>query len=296
MSGGQPGDNTFAAMIEAAYAARDEWLREEHQRSLPLQDAMFDRWERARKLGFGEGASIYNSAIVYGDVRVGERSWIGPYVLLDGSGGPLTIGAYCSISAGTHIYTHDTVKWALSGGHSPYRKAAVSIGDRCYVGSQVIIAAGVSIGTCSVISANSLVKDDVPPQTIVGGTPARRIGKVVFDNMEPQLVFDDNVRSGAAAAPVATGIRAYLDMVVARIAQDSFGQRAGPIVTLSEDTAEAPGIGVSGSVEVRIARRDGTPALLHREAFMGLKSRDDVDDLFARVLSVVLMNHTDWPR
>lgn len=195
MSVQPPDDASFAAMLRSAYAAREDQLRREHQRSLPLQDAMFDRWERARKLGFGEGASIYNSAVVYGDVRIGEHSWVGPYVVLDGSGGPLIIGAYCSISAGTHIYTHDTVAWALSGGRSPYRKAAVSIGDRCYIGSQVVIAAGVSIGSRCVVSANSFVKDDVAPETIVGGTPARRIGKVVFDNLEPKLVFDDNVRT-----------------------------------------------------------------------------------------------------
>jgi len=52
------------------YEDRDKELREQFRRSLPFQDAMFDRWERARLLGFEEGVSIYNSALVFGDVRV----------------------------------------------------------------------------------------------------------------------------------------------------------------------------------------------------------------------------------
>jgi acetyltransferase-like isoleucine patch superfamily enzyme len=181
-------------MLRAVYAARDDMLLSTYQRSLPLQDAMLDRWERARKLGFGEAASIYNSALVFGDVSVGMHTWIGPYVVLDGSGGGLKIGAYCSISAGVHIYTHDTVKWALSGGRSPYSRAEVAIGDRCYIGSQTVIAAGVSVGPQCVVSANSLVKDDVPARTIVGGSPARRLGEVVFGGEEPILKFDHRQR------------------------------------------------------------------------------------------------------
>lgn len=180
---------TFTARLREAYAAQDAEFRQKYARSLPLGEAFDDRWERARKLGFGKGASVYNTTAVFGDVRVGEGTWIGPFVVLDGSGG-LTIGSWCSISCGVHLYSHDTVVWALSGGKLPYRKAAVSIGDCCYIGSQVVVAAGVSIGAQCVVSANSFVNDDVPPQTIVGGNPARRIGKVVFDGATPRLTYD----------------------------------------------------------------------------------------------------------
>jgi acetyltransferase-like isoleucine patch superfamily enzyme len=181
--------DAFLHMLRQAYAGQDALLRERYARSLPMQDALDDRWERARRLGFGEGASIYNSVAVYGDVKVGANTWIGPYVLLDGSGG-LTIGSTCSISAGAHIYTHDTVTWALSGGQKPYRYQPVSIDDRCYIGSQVVIAAGVKIGKECVVSANSFVNHNVTDRTVVGGVPARRIGEVRFDGDEPTLVYD----------------------------------------------------------------------------------------------------------
>lgn len=179
----------FVRSIHEAYQARDNFLREKYDRSLPMQDAFGDRWERARKLGFGEGASIYNSAVVFGEVKVGAKTWVGPYVVLDGSGG-LSIGSTCSISCGVHIYSHDTVAWALSAGQRSYRYMPVTIGDCCYIGSQAVIAGGVTIGTQCVISANSFVKDDVPERTIVGGTPVRRIGEVLFEDNEPKLVYD----------------------------------------------------------------------------------------------------------
>ena len=97
-----------------------------------------DRWERARTLGFGANASVYASAYVYGDVRVGGDTWIGPFTILDGTG-ELTIGENCSISAGVQIYTHDSVRWALSGGEAAYERAPVRIGDHCYIGPQTVI-------------------------------------------------------------------------------------------------------------------------------------------------------------
>lgn len=180
----------LAQLLRAYYEHEDARLRREYRRSLSFQDAAFDRWERAARLGFGEGASIYNSAAVYGDVRVGARTWIGPYTLLDGSGGGLAIGSFCSISTGVQIYTHDTVLWALSGGELPRAEANVTVGDRVYIGSGSIIALGVSIGSGCVIAANSFVNADVPDATIVGGTPARRLGAVVGTGRDVRMVFD----------------------------------------------------------------------------------------------------------
>jgi acetyltransferase-like isoleucine patch superfamily enzyme len=181
----------FSQMLRACYETDDSRLRREHHRSLPFQDAAFDRWERAARLGFGEGASIYNSAAVYGDVRVGAHTWVGPNTLLDGSGGGLTIGAYCSISSGVQIYTHDTVLWALSGGQLPRAEAAVTIGDCVYIGSGSIIAAGVRIGSRCVVAANSYVNRELADGTIVGGSPARRLGAVVGEGRTVRLVYDE---------------------------------------------------------------------------------------------------------
>ncbi|WP_202614757.1 DapH/DapD/GlmU-related protein [Elioraea sp. Yellowstone] len=192
--------DAFVELLKAAALAREAQLREQFQRSLPFADAIFDRWERARRLGFGEGSSIYDSACVFGDVTVGRHVWIGPWVMLDGSGG-LTIGDHVSLSAGVQIYTHDTVHWAVSGGVVPPRRASVAVGDRVYVGSQSVIAQGVTIGRKCVISANSLVIDDVPEATIVGGVPAVPIGRVEGEGAEVRLVFTRRRMQRTAGLP-----------------------------------------------------------------------------------------------
>jgi acetyltransferase-like isoleucine patch superfamily enzyme len=180
------------SLLQQLRLEREGELREKYDRSLPFADGTFDRWERAKRLGFGAESSIYDSSFVFGDVRVGAKTWIGPYVMLDGSGGGISIGSTCSISAGVHVYTHDTVLWALSGGALPPRNGSVSISNRVYIGSQSVIARGVKIGTMAVVAANSFVRDDVPSRVIVGGVPAKRIGCVEGDGKEVQLVFDGN--------------------------------------------------------------------------------------------------------
>jgi acetyltransferase-like isoleucine patch superfamily enzyme len=162
----------IAELLAAFLAHRRKDLRARFDRVLPFGDYVSDRWEKARALGFGEGASIYDSAHVFGDVRVGAATWIGPFVILDGSGG-LSIGANCSISAGVQIYSHDSVQWAVSGGKAGYDYAETRIGDNCYIGPNTIVARGVTIGAGSIIGANSLVLEDVPAGSKAFGSPCR---------------------------------------------------------------------------------------------------------------------------
>lgn len=172
-----PGLQAELAQLHARL--RDE-MRERYQRDLPLDELLGDRWDRARSLGFGEGSSIYQSAYVYGDVQVGAGTWIGPWVLLDGSGG-LTIGSGCDISAGVQIYTHDTVERVLSEGRRDVARAPVAIGDHCHMGAGAVVLRGITVGDHSVVGASALVNRDVPPLTIVAGVPARPIGRVELD-------------------------------------------------------------------------------------------------------------------
>lgn len=189
-------DRVLKSLVRLYEKLRSD-MRERWQRDLPFDELLFDRWERAKSLGFGEGASIYHTSYIYGDVRVGKYTWIGPYTLLDGSGG-LTIGDYCSISAGVHIYTHDTVKWALSGGEADYERAPVRIGDCCYIGSQTVVAKGVTIGDHCVVGACSFVNQDIPPHTVAFGIPCRLVGRVeINESGNIRLVL--NVRQVAGS-------------------------------------------------------------------------------------------------
>jgi acetyltransferase-like isoleucine patch superfamily enzyme len=144
-----------------------------------MEELLFDRWERAKCLGFGEGSSIYHISYIYGDVKVGENTWIGPFTVLDGSGG-LIIGDYCDISSVFQIYSHDTIKRSLSGGRLSIDKAPVNISSYCHIGPQTIITKGVTIGSYSIIGACSVITKDISEYSIVVG-PGRIIGKVAVN-------------------------------------------------------------------------------------------------------------------
>jgi acetyltransferase-like isoleucine patch superfamily enzyme len=170
---------------------RDWWrtaharVREEFDRSLPLADYVVDRWERARAYGFGEGTSVYDSCLVLGDVTVGEHTWVGPFTVLDGSGG-LTIGSHCAVSAGVHLYSHDTVLRTVTAGEAPIEYGRTTIGDRAFLGPHVVVQRGVTVGDGAVIGANSFVTRDIPEGVLAFGSPCRVRGDA------PRWRDDDN--------------------------------------------------------------------------------------------------------
>lgn len=142
-----------------------------YKRHVSIGDLIFERDETAKFLGFGEGTTCYNNVLVLGDVTVGKNTWIGPNVILDGSGG-LVIGDHVSISAGVQIYTHHTVNKSVTLGSSPVQKEKTVIGNGVYIGPNSVIQMGVTIGDSSIIGALSLVNRDIPPMSKAFGTPA----------------------------------------------------------------------------------------------------------------------------
>lgn len=167
------------------------------KRSMPFYEEILGdkaRWDRARFLGFGGDTSIYQSSYVYGDVKVGHHTWIGPFTILDGTGG-LQIGNYCNISSGVQIYTHESSDWALSGGKAKYTKAPVRVGNCSYIGSLTIIRMGVNIGDHVLVGAHSFVGKSIPSNSIVVGCPARIIGKVEVQGAKVKLRYSKEGRA-----------------------------------------------------------------------------------------------------
>lgn len=178
-----------SSILKRFFSAKRQLLKGKYNRVLPTNELFTDRWEKAAYLGFGKGSSIYDSSCVFGDVKVGKDTWVGPYTILDGSGG-LSIGSNCSISAGVHIYSHSTVLWAVSGSKESYEYGKVLIGDNCFIGPQSMIHMGVSIGKHCIIAANSFVNKDVSDYTVVGGNPAKELGRVIISNGKPEIQYN----------------------------------------------------------------------------------------------------------
>ena len=138
-------------------------MKDQFDRHVSIQDLLSDRWETAKFYGFGEGTSCYNNVLIIGDVKVGENTWIGPNVILDGSGG-LEIGDYVSISAGVQIYSHHTVDWSTSLGSKPVNRQPTKIGNGVFLGPNSVIQMGTSIGDKAVIGAMSFVNKNIPKE------------------------------------------------------------------------------------------------------------------------------------
>ena len=127
----------------------------------------------------GKFANIYHlnskfikpENIIIGDyVKIGENAYI------DGSGdieiGDCTIiGPNITIITANHNY--DNAEF-LPYDNMMIRKKVV-IGPYCWIGRDVMIIPGVTIGKASVIGAGSVVTKNIEPYSIVGGNPAKLI-------------------------------------------------------------------------------------------------------------------------
>ncbi|MFQ3228911.1 sugar O-acetyltransferase [Reinekea sp.] len=92
--------------------------------------------------------------------------------ILDGA--KVTIGRKTLIAPGVHIYTarHPL---AVKERREWEDCAPVTIGEECWIGGQVTICPGVTIGDRAVIGAGSVVIRDVPADTLYAGNPAKFI-------------------------------------------------------------------------------------------------------------------------
>ena len=127
-------------------------------------------------------------AWIIGNPEIGEGTWVGAFTVLDGSGG-LRIGRGCDVSCGAHIYTHSTVRRCVSGRvHDGIDREPVVIGDYVFIGANAVVMMGVTIGDRCIIAAGAVVSTDVPSGTIMGGVPARPLGRVEVDGAQVQMV------------------------------------------------------------------------------------------------------------
>lgn len=123
-------------------------------------------------------SNSYNThAVIIGEVEIGEGCWIGPFTLLDGSGG-LSIGAKTEISAGAQVYSHSSVRRAVSNGREAIDRARTSIGCNVHIGANAVVLMGATIGDNCVIGAGAVVTQyaEIPSGSIAVGVPARVIG------------------------------------------------------------------------------------------------------------------------
>lgn len=93
----------------------------------------------------------------------------------------IVIGDNCAISWNCTILDSDMHQMLLDD-TSPVSEHApacpVVLEDRVWLGAGVTVLKGVRIGHDSVVAAGSLVTRDVPPHTLVAGSPAKPIREI----------------------------------------------------------------------------------------------------------------------
>jgi maltose O-acetyltransferase len=153
-------------------------------------DDVLSRMLRAKILRLA-GARIGGKSCIKGgtyvsnpsNLKVGSNVMINRNCYLDLQG-PLVLGDFVGLGHGTSVITtvHPVVP-GMNVGIGMTGKA-VTVGDRVWIGANVTVMPGVTIGDDAIISVGTVLMRDVPPNSVVAGVP----GQVVRQNVKPWVV------------------------------------------------------------------------------------------------------------
>jgi acetyltransferase-like isoleucine patch superfamily enzyme len=141
-------------------------------------------FDQGGSLELGDGVGLGRDTHVQtgGRVRIGARTGINDRARLYGD---VAIGRGCAIgpnlfaASGEHLFRTSQpwlpLEMQVPDGEQPSRP--VTIHDDCWIGINVVITPGITIGRGAVVGANAVVTRDVPPYEVWAGAPARRIGE-----------------------------------------------------------------------------------------------------------------------
>ena len=111
------------------------------------------------------------------NIEVGNDVYIGHNCWISGVRGGITfsdevmLGPFVVIVSSDHMFKSGSARFAEG------RPGHITIGRGVWIGSGVTVTAGVTVGPSSLLAAGAVVTKDVPEGTIVGGVPAKPIGK-----------------------------------------------------------------------------------------------------------------------
>jgi len=126
----------------------------------------------------GKDLYVHSGVVFYFpyNVTIGDNVYFNRNVFITARdeviiGNNVLIGPNVVINTGNHTFSDRNVP-IVKQGHTSEK---IVIGDDVWIAANAIILKGVNIGEGSVIAAGAVVNKDVPPYTVVGGVPAKKI-------------------------------------------------------------------------------------------------------------------------
>ncbi len=137
----------------------------------------FDTFLRKQPV-LGHGVYLAKTAVVLGDVTLGDHASVWYGAVLRGDINRIVVGANSNIQDNAVVHLADDFpcligEW-VTVGHSAIVHAC-TVGDECLIGMGATILDGAEIGAQSIVGANALVTGGtkVPPGSLVLGSPAK---------------------------------------------------------------------------------------------------------------------------
>ena len=138
-------------------------------------------------------------------VTVGKATYGGLNIINYSRDKKLQIGSYCSIGpdvlfvvCGDHAVNHvSTFPFKVRYNQKKFEalsKGNIVVEDDVWIGARAIILSGVTIGQGAVISAGAVVTKNVPPYSIVAGSPAKIIRMRCSEKRIQELLTIDFAR------------------------------------------------------------------------------------------------------
>jgi len=120
----------------------------------------------------GDGARISSGCFFGGaDVKIGSWTYLNQGVHVDNNG-RVEIGDFCTIGMNVLLATSHHQLGPSHRRAGPIDGRPVTIGDGCWIGGNVSIMPGVTVGPGCVVAAGSVVTGDCEPDCLYAGAPA----------------------------------------------------------------------------------------------------------------------------
>ena len=134
----------------------------------------------------GQGVYVASTAVVVGDVTMGDHSSIWYNAVARGDINRIVIGHHSNVQDSAVLHLADDYGCIIGNyvtvGHSAIVHAC-TVGDECLIGMGAVVLDGAVIGEQCLIGSRSLItqRTKIPPGSLVMGSPAKVVRSLTDD-------------------------------------------------------------------------------------------------------------------